>query len=93
MVAYEPVWVIGTGQPIAPKHVAHAQQVIFHTLRDLFPDEVVNERIRIIYGGSVDSSNVTAFTLLPGILGVLPGASSLQAEEFISLVGRVAHGS
>jgi len=86
IVAYEPVWVIGTGQAIEPPEAQNAHRVIRQTLIDLFPLELVNDNTRIVYGGSVDSSNVSAFSQLENTDGVLVGGASLQADEFTDLI-------
>ena len=86
VVAYEPVWVIGTGQAIDPPQAGHVHQVIRQTLIDLFPLELVKNSFRIIYGGSVDRSNVSDFTNLENTSGVLVGNASLEAAEFIDLI-------
>jgi len=60
--------------------------VIRQTLIDLFPLELVKNSFRIIYGGSVDRSNVSDFTNLENTSGVLVGNASLEAAEFIDLI-------
>ena len=89
VVAYEPVWAISPGRPIDPSEAELAQQVIHQTLIDLFPLEMVNNNMRIIYGGSVDPKNVNAFISLEHTAGVLVGSASLRAESFIELIQRV----
>lgn len=89
VVAYEPVWVIGTGQAINPSEAEHVHKLIRQTLIDLFPKEIVEQNFRIIYGGSVDSTNVTNFTDLKVVDGVLVGSASLQADEFSKIIQRV----
>ena len=90
IIAYEPIWAIGTGMPIEPDQVQYVQQLLRHTLLDLVPIGVANNQIRFIYGGSVDSKNVTRFTNLQGITGVLPGTASLKAEEFRGIIAALA---
>jgi len=89
VIAYEPVWVIGTGQAIEPSEAEHAHNVIYHILLDIFPEEIVKNKIRIIYGGSVDSVNVRSFTDREMIDGVLVGGASLDVEEFTKIVNEV----
>ena len=83
VIAYEPVWAIGTGQTATP---AQAQQV-HHFLREYISklDQRVAANVRIIYGGSVNSSNAGALFAKADIDGGLVGGASLQAEEFISI--------
>jgi triosephosphate isomerase len=86
IVAYEPVWAIGTGQVITPEDVENMHEIIRAALVDLFGVDVINQQVRIIYGGSVDSANVTGFSKLDNIDGLLVGGASLKAEEFLQIV-------
>ena len=86
IIAYEPVWVIGTGQAINPDQAENAHQVIRQTLFDLFPESLVKNNFRIIYGGSVDAGNISRFTGLENTSGVLVGAASLNADDFAELL-------
>jgi len=85
VVAYEPVWVIGTGQAIRPEQAAEMHQLIRQALLDTFPLGAVDKQIQIIYGGSVDSRNVADFTKLQYTNGVLVGTASLTADGFASV--------
>ena len=89
VVAYEPVWVIGSGQAIAPEQAALAHQVIRQTLIDLFPAALIKSNFRIIYGGSIEPDNVAAFTRLEHTAGVLVGGASLALEEFVAIINNV----
>ncbi len=76
VVAYEPVWAIGTGKTDTPEN---ANTVI----------SVIKERTHaatVIYGGSVTAENVASFSRMPAIDGVLPGGASLNAETFANLI-------
>lgn len=86
IVAYEPVWVIGTGQAIEPPMAEHASEVITQSLIDLYSKGIVESQTRIIYGGSVDETNIRDFLNLQKISGALVGTASLQPEKFISLL-------
>ncbi|OGY44862.1 MAG: triose-phosphate isomerase [Candidatus Buchananbacteria bacterium RIFCSPHIGHO2_01_FULL_39_14] len=86
IIAYEPVWVIGSGQAVSPAEASGAHQVIWQTLFDFFPSELVKNNFSVIYGGSVDSENVSKFTGLDNCAGVLVGSASLVAKEFIEIV-------
>lgn len=86
VVAYEPVWVIGSGRPIEPEEAEHASRIIYQTLLDLFPLTIVQNNIRIVYGGSIDGSTVSDFTGLEYFGGFLVGGASLHAEEFASII-------
>lgn len=86
VVAYEPVWVIGSGQAVAPEEAEHTNLVIKHTLYDLAPKSVVDEQVRLIYGGSVDPENAGEFLKQPTVGGVLVGTACLDATIFSALV-------
>ncbi|MFA6215988.1 MAG: triose-phosphate isomerase [Patescibacteria group bacterium] len=89
IIAYEPVWVIGSGQAIEPQEAAAAHQVIRQSLFDLFPAVLVKNNFRVIYGGSVDQTNITDFIGLENTAGVLVGAASIKAAEFGSLIKNI----
>jgi triosephosphate isomerase (TIM) len=81
VVAYEPVWAIGTGEVATP---GDAQEVC-SAIRDLLRQEHgadAGESVRVLYGGSVKASNVAAIMAEPDVDGCLVGGSSLQADEF-----------
>lgn len=86
IIAYEPVWVIGSGQAIEPEQAQLAHQVIRHVLIDLFPPELAKNNFSIIYGGSVDGGNVYSFTGQDDIDGILVGGASLKAEDFLDVI-------
>lgn len=90
IVVYEPVWAIssgrvGAGNPCLPEDAAKAVSFIRDKLAEMFNREIA-DNIRIIYGGSVVSDNVAGYLQKKGIDGVLPGAASLNAVEFIKLI-------
>jgi triosephosphate isomerase (TIM) len=80
VIAYEPVWAIGTGKTATP---ADAQEVI-GALRGRL-DETVADSVRILYGGSVKASNIAEIMAEPDIDGALVGGASLDAEEFVRI--------
>lgn len=85
VIAYEPVWAIGTGRTATP---AQAQEVHAHIrkrLRERFGAEV-GAAIRIQYGGSVKPGNAQALMAQPDIDGALVGGASLEAADFIAIV-------
>ncbi|MFH1173321.1 MAG: triose-phosphate isomerase, partial [bacterium] len=86
VIAYEPVWVIGSGQAVSPEEAGLAKDLIRQTLLDLFPLDIIDNNIRIIYGGSVDHTNVKPFLEEARLQGVLVGGASLNAQEFINIV-------
>lgn len=89
IVAYEPVWVIGSGQAVKPEEAEYANKVIKTRLLDLYSKKLVNENFRIIYGGSVDSKNVKGFIQQETVQGFLVGGKSLEGEEFVKIVKAV----
>lgn len=89
IVAYEPVWAIGSGNPATGGYAAG----VIEKLRGVFAKKYgrgVAERIRILYGGSVDSQNVSEFLYQKEINGVLAGGASLKAKEFINICRQAA---
>lgn len=88
IVAYEPVWVIGTGQAIGSADAFYAASLIQQSLLDSFPQES-EDAFAIIYGGSVNPQNIKDFTDLPNISGALIGNASLEAQEFLEIIKKV----
>lgn len=86
IIAYEPVWVIGSGQAIEPKEANYIRKVILQRLIDLYPLPIIRNNIRIIYGGSVDSKNIKNFVSPDSFDGVLVGGASLRSDEFIKMI-------
>ncbi len=92
IVAYEPVWVIGSGQAVSGDDAEHMSHVIHHTIADTIPPEVMKQRCRIIYGGSVDAKSAGDFTRRAIIDGVLVGGASLKAQSFTSIIHVIEKG-
>ena len=86
IIAYEPIWMIGSGQPIDNEEIEHTLRVIKQTLYDMLPDAVVDDHVSIIYGGSVDPENVRSLMSQPSVEGVLVGGASVDATIFTSLI-------
>lgn len=82
VVAYEPIWAIGSGTAIEPSEAEYAHKIIRLTLNDMFGMKIVNNNFKIIYGGSINSKNVKSFADLDNLDGLLVGGASLDAEEF-----------
>jgi triosephosphate isomerase len=78
--AYEPVWAIGTGDEAEP---SYANKII----REI--KEIVGRPIFVLYGGSVDASNISAFIKQEMIDGVLVGGASIKAREFLKIISKV----
>jgi triosephosphate isomerase len=85
IIAYEPVWVIGTGQAIDHTEASHMSSVIKQSLIDVLNGKNLSA-FSIIYGGSVNPQNIKEFTNLPDISGCLVGTASLQAKTFFKII-------
>jgi triosephosphate isomerase (TIM) len=92
-VAYEPVWAIGTGKNADPEHAQRTMSLIRTVLGESFGAEAA-ERVRVLYGGSVNAANVGSYVELPVCDGCLVGGASLKASEFTRMIETVseAHG-
>ncbi|MDO8600635.1 MAG: triose-phosphate isomerase [bacterium] len=91
VIAYEPVWAIGTGTPDTPEGATRAALYIRKIVRDMLGGNVADS-LRVIYGGSVNAGNAASFISrdIRGMEGMLVGGASLKAEEFIEIVRRVS---
>ena len=85
VVAYEPVWAIGSGRNATPAQAQEAHAFVRHTLREM-SDEATADRIRIQYGGSVKPDNARELMLQPDIDGALVGGASLDPRSFAQIV-------
>jgi triosephosphate isomerase len=83
VVAYEPVWAIGTGLTPTAEDVEQVHQFIRNTLTARFKKE--GARIRILYGGSVKPSNAAELMAVPNVNGALVGGASLKAADFLAI--------
>ena len=84
VVAYEPVWAIGTGQTAS----AEVAQAVHHFIRDVIQrnDSAHAERVPILYGGSVNEKNALSIFSMPDVDGGLVGGASLNAQQFVEIV-------
>src|SRR5258705_1205121 len=85
VIAYEPVWAIGTGRNATPEQAQEAHAFIRHTLREM-SDEATADRIRIQYGGSVKPENARDLMTQPDIDGALVGGGSLDPRRAAPIV-------
>jgi triosephosphate isomerase len=83
VIAYEPVWAIGTGKTASPQQAQDVHRFIRSSLAAR--DEAVADKVRILYGGSMKGSNARELMAQPDIDGGLIGGASLQAEEFLAI--------
>ncbi|MGW4205695.1 triose-phosphate isomerase [Streptomyces sp. NPDC004726] len=85
VIAYEPVWAIGTGEVATPEDAQEVCGAIRGRLAELYSPELA-EKVRIQYGGSVKAGNVAAIMAQPDVDGALVGGAALDAEEFVRIV-------
>lgn len=87
VVAYEPIWAIGTGRPATGSHASAAARTIRAALA---ATGAPAEDIRVLYGGSVAAASAAEFAAAEGIDGALVGGASLKADEFAAIIGAFA---
>lgn len=85
VVAYEPVWAIGTGKTATPQQANEVHNYIRQLLTDIHGEEIAS-RLRILYGGSVKPDNISGLMAETEIDGALVGGASLQADSFVEIV-------
>jgi triosephosphate isomerase len=85
VIAYEPVWAIGTGKTATPEIAADAHRLLRGQMRAHY-GQAAGDAVRILYGGSVKPDNVRSLMAQPEIDGVLVGGASLDANSFASIV-------
>jgi triosephosphate isomerase (TIM) len=85
VIAYEPIWAIGTGRACAPSDAGEVIRAIRDTLETIYSTDVA-ETVRVQYGGSVKAGNIRDFMAHPEIDGALVGGASLDPEEFALIV-------
>jgi triosephosphate isomerase len=89
VLAYEPVWAIGTGAVATPAQAAEVHRYLRGLVSEVASKELA-QSVRILYGGSVKADNAQALTQEPDIDGVLVGGASLQAPSFITIAKKSA---
>jgi triosephosphate isomerase len=89
VIAYEPVWAIGTGKAASGKQAADTIQFIRDVVARLWNKSMAQD-LRILYGGSVTSANIAEFISHPEIDGALVGGASLKVDEFVGIVEQTA---
>ena len=87
IIAYEPVWAIGTGKNASEKDIVNTHKYIRKILFSMFG--TLSEKIRIIYGGSVNNKNANTILNLNDVDGVLVGGASLNAKKFVEICSSI----
>jgi len=85
MVAYEPVWAIGTGRAATAEMAQHAHRACREVLRKKYCEELA-QKIPILYGGSVNPSTIRELIQMPDVDGALVGGASLEVDSFVKIV-------
>ncbi len=89
VIAYEPVWAIGTGKSAGAEQANKTITTIRKKLGSLYNEEIASD-VRILYGGSTSADNIAEFASQPEIDGALAGGASLKPEQFISMVSQTS---
>ena len=84
VIAYEPVWAIGTGEVATPEDAQQVCSAIRTRLAELYSGDLA-DGVRVLYGGSVKASNVAAIMAKPDVDGALVGGASLDPDEFVAI--------
>ena len=85
VIAYEPVWAIGTGVVATKEEIEGAIKTIRMLLTNLYDEKIASE-VKVVYGGSINEKNVKEIKSIKGIDGVLVGGASLDEEKFYKIV-------
>ncbi|WP_047154360.1 triose-phosphate isomerase [Aneurinibacillus tyrosinisolvens] len=85
VIAYEPIWAIGTGKSSSPEEAGEIISFIRSVIAEAFDEQTANQ-VRIQYGGSVKPENIASYMEQPDIDGALVGGASLTADSFIQLI-------
>jgi len=89
IIAYEPIWAIGTGKAATGEQANEAISLIRHKIAKLYGKRIAQD-VRVLYGGSVTPANATEFINQPEIDGALVGGASLKADQFLSIAKQAA---
>ena len=88
VIAYEPVWAIGTGKVATPEQAEEVHADLRRLLKESYNDEIA-DKVRILYGGSVKPSNAAELMSQPNVDGALVGGASLKPEDFLGIAKAV----
>lgn len=89
ILAYEPVWAIGTGETASPEQAQEMHAFIRNTISEAFNSTIANE-VSILYGGSVKPANAKEIFSKPDVDGGLIGGASLVADDFVAIINGIA---
>ena len=89
VVAYEPVWAIGTGRAATPDLAQEMMDLMRRTLAEIVTPDAAAQ-VPLLYGGSVTAENIGGFAAQPDVDGALVGGASLRAEEFVAIARAIA---
>lgn len=84
VIAYEPIWAIGTGRTASPEQANETIEAIREVMKSLY-GEKISDQLRILYGGSVNPKNIDSLIAMPHIDGALVGGASLDPNSFLTL--------
>jgi len=90
IIAYEPVWAIGTGKTATPEQAQEVHQLIRNTVREIATEKIAS-KLQIQYGGSVKPGNAQELLSQTDIDGALIGGASLDAESFVDIIKNACH--
>ena len=88
VLAYEPVWAIGTGETASPEQVQEMHEFIRETVRKVYGNKIA-DNVSILYGGSVKPDNAKEIFSKPDVDGGLIGGASLKADDFVAIVNAI----
>ncbi|MBS7346717.1 MAG: triose-phosphate isomerase [Candidatus Sacchiramonaceae bacterium] len=88
IIAYEPVWAIGTGENAMPQDVEKAIKTIRSQIKYLYGEKAAKE-VKVLYGGSVNPDSAADYTATAGVDGLLVGGASLNADQFTQIIEKV----
>ena len=86
VLAYEPVWSIGTGKTPSLEQIEEVHGLLREEVYGLHRSRALSQQLRVLYGGSVTSANASDILSVPGVDGLLVGGASLDANSFVSIV-------
>ena len=89
IIAYEPVWAIGTGRTATPQQAQEVHKLVRGLLAEMYDEELAQE-VRILYGGSVKAANAAELMAQKDVDGLLVGGASLKADEFVNIIEAAA---